>query len=84
MHNKIKILATAMTALLASSSAHAIQFDGFLTTGVAGAIANLTATDTSVVWETVVSSKMPALKPIPVLVYRLPRIFLKICLSQHS
>ncbi len=35
MHNKLKILATAMAALMASSSAYAIQFDGFLTTGVA-------------------------------------------------
>jgi len=34
MHNKLKILATAMAALMASSSAYAIQFDGFLTTGV--------------------------------------------------
>jgi len=33
MHKKGNYLATAMAALLASSSAHAIQFDGFLTAG---------------------------------------------------
>ena len=34
MHKHVNILALTITALLASSSAYAIQFDGFLTAGV--------------------------------------------------
>lgn len=34
MHKKFNILAATMATLLASSSAYALQFDGFLTTGV--------------------------------------------------